>query len=100
MNFIWDMVTEWLKGVLIGGIMDNLMGLFGSMNQQIADIATQIGSTPQGWNAGIHNMIRSLSETVILPIAGMILAFVMTLELIQLVMEKNNMHESVCCKGC
>lgn len=93
MSFIWDMVTEWLKGVLISGIMDNLMGLFGSMNQQIADIATQIGATPQGWNAGIHNMIRNLSETVILPIAGMILAFVMTLELIQLVMEKNNMHE-------
>jgi len=87
------MVTEWLKGVLIGGILDNLTGLFGSMNQQIADIAAQIGSTPQGWNAGIHNMIRTLSETVILPIAGMILAFVMTLELIQLVMEKNNMHD-------
>jgi len=87
------MVTEWLKGILIGGIMDNLMGLFGNMNQQIADIAAQIGSTPQGWNAGIHNMIRSLSETVILPIAGMILAFVATLELIQLVLEKNNMHE-------
>jgi hypothetical protein len=87
------MVTEWLKDVLISGIMDNLMGLFGSVNQQIADISTQIGATPQGWNAGIHDMIRNLSQTVLLPIAGMILAFVMTLELIQLVMEKNNMHE-------
>ena len=98
MNFIWDMVTDWLKGVLIDGIMDNLMGLFGSMNQQIADIATQIGATPQGWNASIHNMIHNLSQTVVLPIAGMILAFVMTLELIQLVMEKNNMHEAILCR--
>jgi len=80
--------------------MDNLMGLFGSMNQQIADIAAQIGTTPQGWNARIHDMIRNLSETVILPIAGMILAFVMTLELIQLVMEKNNMHELILCRWC
>jgi len=87
------MVTDWLKGVLIGGIMDNLTGLFGNLNQQIAEISTQVGSTPQAWNSGIHDMIRNLSQSVILPIAGMILAFVMTLELIQLVMEKNNMHE-------
>ena len=93
MNFIWNMVTDWLKGVLIGGIMDNLTGLFGNLNQQIAEISTQVGSTPQAWNSGIHDMIRNLSQSVILPIAGMILAFVMTLELIQLVMEKNNMHE-------
>jgi len=87
------MVTDWLKDVLIDGILDNLTGLFGNLNQQIAEISTQVGSTPQAWNSSIHDMIRNLSESVILPIAGMILAFVMTLELIQLVMEKNNMHE-------
>ena len=93
MDFIWDKITEWLKGVLIGGILDNMQRLFETINTQVADIATQIGTTPQGWNASIHSMIRNLSESVILPIAGMILAFVMTLELIQLVMERNNMHE-------
>ena len=100
MGFIWDMVTEWLKGVLVSGILDNLTGLFGNMNQQIAEISTQVGATPMDWNSRIHDTIRNLSQSVILPIAGGILAFVMTLELIQIVMEKNNMHESVCYKGC
>jgi hypothetical protein len=93
LDFIWDKITEWLKEVLVSSIMDNLLGLFGTVNERVADIATQVGMTPQAWNAGIHGMIRNLSQSVILPIAGVILALVMTLELIQLVMEKNNMHE-------
>jgi hypothetical protein len=92
------MVTEWLKGVLVGGIMENFRNLFGGLNQQIADVTAQVGMTPQAWNSGIHNMIYNLSQSVMLPIAGVILAFIMTLELIQLVMEKNNMHESILCR--
>lgn len=73
----------------------NLSGLFDSVNGQVADISAQVGATPQAWNAAIYNMIRSLSENVIIPIAGVILAFVMTLELIQMVSDKNNMHGDV-----
>ena len=92
MDFIWNKVTEWLKGILIGGIMGNLQGLFDNVNQQVSGIAGQVGTTPQAWNRGVYSMIRSLSDNVILPIAGVILAIVMTLELLQLVLEKNNLQ--------
>ena len=92
MDFIWNKVTEWLKGILIGGIMGNLQGLFDNVNQQVSGIAGQVGTTPQAWNSGVYSMIRSLSDNVILPIAGVILALVMTLELLQLVLEKNNLQ--------
>lgn len=85
--------TEWLKEVLVSGIMDNVNGMFDNVNGKVAEIAGQVGATPQGWNGGIYNMIRNLSDNVILPIAGVILAFVMTLELIQLITDKNNMHD-------
>ena len=92
MDFIWNKVTEWLKGILIGGIMGNLQGLFDNVNQQVSGIAGQVGATPQAWNSSIYGMIRSLSDNVILPIAGVILAIVMTIELLQLVLEKNNLQ--------
>ena len=93
MDLIWKKFTDWLKELLVGGIMDNLTGLFDQVNANISDAAGHIGNTPQTWNSGIYNMIRSLSDSVILPIAGVILAFVMTLELIQLITEKNNLHD-------
>jgi hypothetical protein len=91
MDFLLDAITTWLKEMLVGGIMSNLSSMFDSVNNQVADISGQIGQTPQGWNAGIFSMVQSLSETVILPIAGVILAFVMTLELIQIITDKNNL---------
>ena len=93
MDFLLDAITTWLKEMLVGGIMSNLSSMFDSVNNQVADISGQIGQTPQGWNAGIFSMVQSLSETVILPIAGVILAFVMTLELIQIITDKNNFHD-------
>ena len=95
MDFLLDALTEWLKEMLVGGIMGNLSGMFDSVNQQVGDISVQVGQTPQGWNGGIYNMIRSLSDNVILPIAGVILAIVMTMELIQIITDKNNMHGEV-----
>ena len=95
MGMILDSIAEWLKEVLVGGIVSNLSGMFDSVNQQVGDIAGQVGATPQAWNGSIYNMIRSLSDNVIIPIAGMILAFVMTIELIQMVSDKNNMHGDV-----
>ena len=95
MGAIIDAIAEWLKELLVGGIASNLSGMFDSVNEQVGEIAAQVGATPQAWNGTIYNMIRSLSDNVIIPIAGVILAFVMTLELIQLVADKNNMHGDV-----
>lgn len=92
-DYIKEQINEWLKEILIDGIISNLSGLFDNVNQKVGEISTQVGMTPQGWNGGIYSLIHSLSETVIVPIAGLILAFVMTLELIQLIMDKNNMHD-------
>ncbi len=86
-------ITDWIKEILVSGIISNLSGMFDNVNQKVADIAGQVGTTPQAWNGGIYSMIRSLSETVVLPIAGVILAFVMTLELIQLITDKNNLND-------
>ncbi len=93
MNFLWDKVTEWLKELLIGSIMSNLTGLFDNVNRQAAGIADNVGATPQAWNGGVFGMIRNLSDNVILPIAGVILALVATLELIQMIVDRNNMHD-------
>lgn len=84
MQSIFDAITEWLKGLLVEGIMGNLGGLFTGVNEQVGEIAAQVGMTPAAWNAGVFSMIRQLSETVILPIAGLVLTFVMTYELIQM----------------
>ena len=93
MDMIKEAIEEWLREILVGGIINNLSGLFDSVNEKVGEISTQVGMTPQGWNSGIFNMIKNLSDSVILPIAGLILAFVMTLELIQLITDKNNMHD-------
>ena len=93
MDFLLDALTNWLKEMLVGGIMGNLSGMFDSVNQQVADIATQVGQTPQGWNGSIFSMIQNLSNSIMVPIAGVILAIVMTLELIQMITDRNNLHD-------
>ena len=93
MDFVLDAITEWLKELLVSGIISNLSGVFDSVNEKVGDIAAQVGVPPQGWNGGIFSMVQNLSNTVILPIAGAILAFVMALELVQILMDKNNHHD-------
>lgn len=93
MDFLTDWLTDWLKELLIGGIMGNLEGLFDYVNTQVGEIAVQVGTTPAAWNAGVFSLIRQLSETVILPIAGLILTFVATYELIQMLIDRNNLHD-------
>ena len=90
---IINAIKEWFREILTDGILSNLSGLFDSVNTEVGEIAAELGTTPAGWNAGIYGMIRSLSENVIVPIAGVIITFVMCYELIQLVIEKNNMHD-------
>ena len=92
MDFLTDWLTDWLKELLIGGIMGNLEGLTDYVNSQVGEIAVQVGTTPAAWNAGVFSLIRQLSETVILPIAGLVLTFVATYELIQMLIDHNNLH--------
>ena len=99
MGFLTDWLTDWLKELLIEGIMGNLTGLFDTVNTRVGEIAVQVGTTPAAWNAGVFSMIRQISETAILPIAGVILTFVMTYELIQMLIERNNLHDRVFCEG-
>lgn len=93
MQSIIDAIVEWLKALLVDGIMGNLGRLFDNVNTQVGEIATQVGTTPAAWNAGVFSMIRQLSETVVLPIAGLLLTFVMTYELIQMLIDRNNLHD-------
>ena len=93
MQSIIDSITEWLKEVLVGGITENLSGMFDNVNQRVGEIAGEVGMTPSAWNGGVFSMIQSLSETVIIPIAGIILTFVMCYELIQMVIDRNNLHD-------
>ena len=90
---ISEIIEEWIKGILIDGITGNLSGLFDTVNTKVGEIAADVGRTPQAWNSGIFNMLHNLSETVVLPIAAAILACVMCMELIQMITEKNNMHD-------
>lgn len=93
MDFLTDWINEWIKSLLVDGIMSNLGGLFESVNDQIGEIATQVGTTPGNWNPGVFSLIRQLSETVVLPIAGLVLTFVMCYELIQMLIDRNNLHD-------
>lgn len=93
MDLLFNALTDWIKELLAGAIASNLTGMVDSVNNKVGDIATQVGQTPQGWNGGIFSMIQNLSNNVMLPIAGVILALVMTMEFIHIIMDKNNMAE-------
>lgn len=93
MGILTDWITDWLKTLLIEGILGNLEGLFDTVNTRVGEIAVQVGKTPAAWNAGVFSLIRQLSETVILPIGGLILTFVATYELIQMLIDRNNLHD-------
>jgi hypothetical protein len=92
-DLLYALISDLLKTILVEGIMGNLGGLFNNVNSQVGEIAAQIGATPAAWNGAVFSLIRNLSETVALPVAGLLLTFVMTWELIQLILEKNNLHE-------
>lgn len=90
---LFGSIEEWLRELLSGFVSSNLTTMFTDVNDKTGAIAAEVGKTPQGWNAGIFSMIQSLSETVIVPIAGMIITFVLCYELISMIIEKNNMHD-------
>jgi len=93
---MWDLfeqIGEWIKQGLIEAVTERFVGLFDYVNQQVGEVAANVGTTPEAWNSGVFSMIRTLSESIVIPIAGMILTFVMTYELIQMIIEKNNMAD-------
>ena len=90
MEKIIDAITEWLQELLIGAIQTNLGTMFNDVNTKVGSIAGEVGQTPQAWNGSVFNMIKNLSDTVILPIAGIIITYVLVYELIHMVMEKNH----------
>ena len=93
METIIQKITEWLKELLIKGITDNLSGMFDTVNQRVGEISAQVGTTPSAWNGGVFSMIQTLSESVIIPIAGVVLTFIMCYELIGMIIDKNNLHD-------
>ena len=93
MNTIVERITEAIKDILINFIQSGMEDMFVEVNNKVGTIATQVGQTPQGWNGSVFSLIKNLSETVMVPIAGMIITFVLCYELITMLTEKNNMHE-------
>lgn len=91
MDSILQQITDWLKEMLVSGIMDNLSGMFESVNNQVGEIATSVGMTPANFSPGVFAMVRNISESVIIPIAGMILTFIACYELIQMIIDHNNL---------
>lgn len=91
MQGILEQITDWLKSMIISGIMGNLSGMFDSVNQQVGQIAGDVGTTPANFSPAVFSMIRNISESVILPIAGMVLTFIACYELIQMLIEHNNL---------
>ena len=93
MGAILDKITEFIKEILQGWVMDNLTTMFTDVNDKVGTIAGEVGRTPSSWNSGVFSMIENLSENVMIPIAGMIISAILCYELITMVMDKNNMHE-------
>lgn len=90
---ILDQIGEWIKEFLIKCITKNLSGLFDQVNDAVGNVAADVAKAPQDWNSSVFSMIRALSDNVIIPIAGVILTFVLCYELISMIIDKNNMHD-------
>ena len=93
LDSVFEAIEEWIRTLLTNMVDSNLTTMFTDVNEKTGQIASQVGQTPQGWNSGIYSMIQNLSNTVIMPIAGIIITFVLCYELISMLTEKNNMHD-------
>ena len=91
MDAILQQIADWLKEMLVDGIMNNLSGMFDAVNRQVEDVATQVGTTPANFSPGVFGLVRGISESVIIPVAGIFLTFIACYELIQLIIEHNNL---------
>lgn len=92
-NALFEEIERWMRQLLTGMVTSNLTNMFADVNQKTGEIASQVGQTPQGWNSSIFSMIQNLSNSVVIPIAGMIITFILCYELISMITTTNNMHE-------
>ena len=90
---LFEKIEEAIRDLLTNFVSSNLTTMFTDVNDKTGTIAAEVAQTPQAWNSSIFNMIENLSNTVIIPIAGMIITFVLCYELISMITEKNNMHD-------
>ena len=90
---LFGSIEDWFRELLQNFISSNLTTMFTDVNERTGTIAAEVGQTPQGWNSGIFSMIQSLSDSVIVPIAGLIITFVLCYELISMITERNNLHD-------
>ena len=90
---ILETIQDWIQDILSACIIDNLTGMFDQLNSEVGEVAGTVGTTPEAWNAGVFSMIRNLSDNVVVPVAGMILAFVLCYELISMIIDRNNLHD-------
>ena len=93
LDSVFEAIEEWIRTLLTNMVDSNLTTMFADVNEKTGQIASQVGQTPQGWNSGIYSMIQNLSNSVIMPIAGIIITFILCYELISMLTEKNNMHD-------
>lgn len=91
MDYVLEQITDWLRNILVEACMNNLSGIFDAVNAQVGQVASEVGTSPASFSPGVYSMIRNISETVIMPIAGLILTFIACYELIQLIIEHNNL---------
>ena len=90
---ILNTIQEWIMSILKECVMGNLNGMFDQINTEVGEVAANVGMTPAAWNAGVFSMLRNLSDNVVVPIAGMVLTFVMCYELISMIIDRNNLHD-------
>lgn len=93
MDSIFDKITQAINDFLISLIEGSLSTMFNDVNQKVGTIATEVGKTPQQWNSSVFSIIENLSNSVIVPIAGLIITFVLCYELISMIIDKNNMYD-------
>jgi len=86
---ILETIQDWIQDILSACIIDNLTGMFDQLNSEVGEVAGTVGTTPEAWNAGVFSMIRNLSDNVVVPVAGMILAFVLCYELISMIIDRS-----------
>ena len=91
---IFDKIEEFFRELLLGGIKANLESMFLDINNQVNSVAADVGKTPMGWNGEVFSFIKNINDSVIIPIAGLIITAVLCIELINMVMQKNNMHDT------
>lgn len=93
MEGIFEKLNEFIKEILQEWVASNLVDMFTDVNAQVGDIAGEVSKTPVTWNNSIFQMMQGISESVIIPVAGIVIAYVLCYELISMVMEKNNMQD-------